>query len=90
MKRVVGNTHQKRHGWKGINVRVSLVEQMVMNPPHNMEDWRMYRIEYGGHAEECNVEGVVWLPPLVDADEFEIMLNMFTGGALDKKDMPQV
>jgi len=51
-------------------MRVSLVEQMVMNPPKGMKDWRMYRIEYGGHAQNCLVEGVVWLKP--DITQLEI------------------
>lgn len=54
---------------------ISLVEQMVQRPPRNMQGWRMYRIEYGGHAEQCNVEGVVWFPKWFDARVFEEWYN---------------
>jgi len=35
----------------------------------------MFRVEYGGHAEDCLVEGTVWLPADADAQEFEDDLN---------------
>lgn len=43
-------------------MRVSLVEYGVRNYPPGMEHWRLYRIEYGGHAEACLCEGLIWLP----------------------------
>jgi hypothetical protein len=46
-------------------MRVSLVEQAVLNPPAGMEGWRCFRIEYGGHAEHCIAEGVLWVPDLL-------------------------
>ena len=53
-------------------LKVSLIEQAVVNPPEGMPDGaRMYRIEYGGHAEACVAEGLVWLPKNADRDEFE-------------------
>jgi len=57
-------------------VRVSLVEQAVMRPPEGMEGWRMFRVEYGGHAERCLVEGVLWLPGLVDPQIMEDALQV--------------
>lgn len=51
---------------------VSLVEQGVFHYPKGMEGWRNFRIEYGGHAEKCIVEGVIWLPPQISADTVEL------------------
>ena len=57
-------------------MRVSLVEQMVMRyPDPRMEGWRNFRIEYGGHAECCICEGLVWLPPGVNPLAIERMLS---------------
>ena len=46
--------------------RVSLVEYGVFRYPKGLEEWRCYRIEYGGHAEDCITEGHIWLPPTLD------------------------
>jgi len=54
---------------------ICLVEQMVMREPKGMEGWRMYRIEYGGHAENCIIEGVLWLPQDVNYERVEDYLN---------------
>jgi hypothetical protein len=55
--------------------RPSLTEEMILNEdylPGTMKGWRRYRIEYGF---ECSCpEGVVYLPPHVNADEFEDLL----------------
>ena len=45
---------------------VSLIWQAVFNYPEGMEGWQAYRIEYGGHAERCVMEGTIWLPPDTD------------------------
>ena len=47
---------------------VDLIEQGVITFPRGMDGWRMYRIEYGGHAENCLCEGTIWLPPYADRD----------------------
>jgi len=53
-------------------VFINLIEQAAFNYPHpELEGWRFYRIEYGGHAERCYYEGSIWLPPHVDPTEFE-------------------
>lgn len=64
---------------------ISLVEQAVMREPrcdwHSdaMKGWRCYRIEYGF---ECSCpEGVVWLPPTVDSETLENLLNELARGA---------
>jgi hypothetical protein len=54
---------------------VSLVWMAVFNPPEGMEDWQFYRIEYGGHAESCIVEGGIWLPPWAEPDDIESYLT---------------
>jgi len=60
---------------EGSVVEIDTIEQMVQTPPKNMTGWRMYRIEYGGHAEQCNVEGTVWFPDWFDVEVFEQWYN---------------
>lgn len=45
----------------GKRVEVSLVGESGY-PPKTMEDYRYYRIEYGGSNKECLTEGGIWLP----------------------------
>lgn len=52
-------------------IDIGLIEYGVFNFPEGLEGWRLYRIEYGGHAESCVYEGTIWLPPHVDSTEFE-------------------
>jgi hypothetical protein len=40
-----------------------------------MKGWRFYRIEYGGHAEDCIMEKVIWVPPWIDVYEWEKQMN---------------
>lgn len=54
---------------------VSLIEYGVFHCPEGMEEWRCFRIEYGGHAERCFAEGHIWLPPHVDSDFIEKILS---------------
>ena len=59
-------------------MRISLVEEAVMNPtalPDGMRGMRRFRIEYGGHAEMCLMEGVIYLLPTIDPDKVEAILN---------------
>lgn len=44
-------------------MRINLIEVAAFNHPHGLKDWRFFRIEYGGHAEECIHEKYIWLPP---------------------------
>lgn len=58
-------------------MEVSLVEQCVFHYPNPlMEGWKLYRIEYGGHAEHCIVECGIWLPPDVDPDQVELLFTI--------------
>lgn len=54
-------------------VKPRLVEYGINNPPKGpLQDWRMYRIEYGF---ECSCpEGTIWLPPNADIEAFEAYL----------------
>jgi hypothetical protein len=57
---------------------VELVEEFIMNPaalPSEFAGWRRYRIEYGGHAEQCLLEETIYLPAHVDADALEALIN---------------
>ena len=56
-------------------MRISLIEQAVMRYPPGMEKFRMFRIEYGGHASSCLCEGVIWLPEEADPADAENYLN---------------
>lgn len=58
----------------------SLIEQGVFKYPPGMEGWRNYRIEYGGHAENCLCEGAIWLPPDADRDSVERFLRRMVDG----------
>ena len=55
--------------------RVSLVEELVTQYPKGLEGWRFYRIEYGGHAENCIKECGIWMPPTIYIDDLEWLLN---------------
>ncbi len=61
---------------KPADLHISLTEQMIMNPdylPGSMPGWRNYRIEYGF---ECSCpEGIILLPPDMDPDVVEDLLN---------------
>ena len=53
-----------------------LVEMAVFRyPDERMEGMRFFRIEYCGHAESCAYEGAIWLPPYIDPDRIEDILN---------------
>lgn len=56
-------------------VPVSLIGVMMYHPPEGMEDYAAYRIEYGGHAMDCLYEGMILLPPEVEPDVIERLLN---------------
>ena len=56
-------------------MKVSLTEMMVTTYPKGFEGWRMFRIEYGGHAEVCLMECVIWLPPNSDRKEIEDLFS---------------
>lgn len=57
---------------------VSLVELGVVRYPPGMEDWRLFRIEYGGHAESCVTEGSIWLPSDLSPERVEELLSDFS------------
>lgn len=60
---------------------ISLTEEIMFNPPHcslhpnATKGWRRYRIEYGF---ECGCpEGTIYLPPDVDRQEIEDLLEKY-------------
>ena len=57
--------------------RVSLVEYGVFKYPKGLEGWRCYRIEYGGHAQDCILEGSIWLPPNIRSRDLEEYIQGF-------------
>jgi hypothetical protein len=56
-------------------MRISLIEQMVYRYPAGMEKFRLFRIEYGGHASACLSEGIIWLPATMNPDRIEKVLE---------------
>ena len=53
---------------------LQLVEQMILNYdalPKEFLGWRNFRIEYGGHAEQCIMERTIFVPPNFDVYKFE-------------------
>lgn len=44
-------------------MRVDAVEEMILNEESEVYGWRCFRLEYGGHAEDCIIEGRIWIPP---------------------------
>lgn len=54
---------------------IDLTEEMVFHPPRDMENFREYRIEYGGIHENCRVEGNIWLPMHADPDMIVALLR---------------
>jgi len=51
--------------------RGTLTWMAVFNPPDGMEGWTFYRIEY----EPDGPEGRIWLPPGVDPEDVEELLD---------------
>jgi hypothetical protein len=95
---VVGNN--RLHEWDNVSnsapndylgERVSdidHIEEAILNPNFAKggfyADWRRYRIEYGGHAQNCVMEGTIYLPPHADATAIvQLILGMeaWEGGA---------
>ena len=54
---------------------IDLTEVMVFSPPRDMENFRYYRIEYGGIHQDCRVEGSIWLPKHTDPDMIVALLR---------------
>lgn len=53
-----------------------LTEMTVFSyPDERMIGYRFYRIEYCGFNEACATEGSIWLPPWVDPERIEDLLN---------------
>jgi len=67
--------------------RVSLVEYGVFRYPKGLEEWRCYRIEYGGHASDCITEGHIWLPPNLSPQAIEDLITFYADeGGPDTRD----
>jgi hypothetical protein len=65
-------------------VPVGLIEQFILNykavPPEFGEvgnEWRNYRIEYGGHAQSCFMEKVIYLPRYGDSYVIELLFDFW-------------
>ena len=56
-------------------MRVGFTEIAVQTFPKGFENWKFYRIEYGGHAEECLLEFHIWLPPNAKIKDLTNLFN---------------
>ena len=57
---------------------VGLTEVIVNNRdamPKGMEDWRIFRIEYGGSSEFCVAERYILLPKNANPQELEDLFH---------------
>jgi hypothetical protein len=42
---------------------IDAVEEMILNEENPIYGWKKFRLEYWDHAENCIVEGVIYIPP---------------------------
>ena len=72
----------------GKKVPVSLTEEFILNYsaiPKELNNWRYYRIEYGGHAQSCFMERPVYLPPGADAYMFDLLFDFWQTFTIDER-----
>lgn len=70
---------------------IDAIEEVVLNPAYQGDyaGWRRYRIEYGGHASECQMEGTIYLPPSANVDAVvQLILGMEEHGRQWKQIYP--
>lgn len=61
-------------------MRVGNTEEMIMNEKSPAYGMRRFRLEYGGHAENCKFEGTVYLPNTADVyDRIEEICSIIKG-----------
>lgn len=73
------------HDFKVKILDVDTTEEFIMNEDFPLKGWRRYRIEYGGHAEECLCEGVVYLPRNADSNAIvQLIMGMQAHGEIWK------
>lgn len=70
-------------------VSVSLTEEFILNYkalPEQLNNWRYYRLEFGGHAESCFMERPIYLPPYANAFVFDLLFDFWqTKGKKQRK-----
>lgn len=57
-------------------VRISLVEQIVVTPIPELEGWILVRVEYHSIESDFTLEQSLWLPPWVNRTTLEELLNV--------------
>ena len=70
----------ERNTSKSKYVPVSLTEEFILNwsaVRPELYGWRYYRIEYGGHAQSCFKEEVIYLPPYGDPGVLELLFELW-------------
>lgn len=66
-------------------MRVDLVEEMILNPdvlPAEFKGWRRFRVEYGGHGQDCLIEKHLYVPPKAKIADLLRFLNPDRAGEL--------
>ena len=61
-------------------VPVSLTEEMVLNYkalPPKLNNWRRSRIEYGGHAQSCFMEQIIYYPPNANTYVIDLLFDFW-------------
>ena len=61
-------------------VSVSAVGECIMNYkalPPELDGWRRCRLEYGGHAEQCFMEQIVYFPPAGNDYIFDLLFDFW-------------
>jgi len=56
---------------------VDSIEMGVQSYPEGFEGWRLIRLEYGGHAEYCLKECVLWVPPKANVEDLEELFRLW-------------
>lgn len=64
-------------------VRARLIGYGVARFPAGMKGWRCFRVEYGGHAENCKTEGQVWIPPTFTQEQMDQLEALLSDNDMD-------
>lgn len=73
-------------------VSVSLTGEGIMNYaalPPELDQWRRYRIEYGGHAMSCFMEQTIYLPPYADAFILDLLFDFWQTTGKEREKIKQ-
>jgi hypothetical protein len=81
--KVSANLSKRRH-----YVSVSATGEGVMNYaalPPELNGWRRSRLEYGGHAEQCFMEKIIYYPPGGNDYIFDLLFDFWQATTRNKR-----